>query len=106
MARTLPKPTERMASRHHRPPVRPPSHPRARKAFLVVAGVLSLMVAAVSGYSIATVRHLENVLDTGGTKVPVVNPSSSAKCDGNNCLKIDPICVQRACDFLVLGSDT
>jgi LCP family protein required for cell wall assembly len=67
-------------------------------AFLVLAGVLSLLVAVGSGFAIATIRRVE----IGINKLPV-----GRGCAGAECLKdVDPICVREACTFLVLGSDS
>lgn len=78
----------------------PSGHPRARKLFLVVAGVLSLLIAAGSGLSITTIKHLET--DFGHSKV-----STGSTCDTTGCLKhVDSACVQKRCNFLILGSDT
>jgi LCP family protein required for cell wall assembly len=74
-----------------------PRH-RARTTFLVLAGVLSLMVAAGSGFAIATIRRVDRNI----TKLPV-----GSKCKGPECLSnVDPVCIRKACTFLVLGSDS
>jgi LCP family protein required for cell wall assembly len=74
-----------------------PRH-RARTTFLVLAGVLSLLVAASSGFAIATIRRV----DGGIVKIPV-----GSGCKGPGCLpSVDPVCIRKACTFLVLGSDS
>src|SRR5438105_9979976 len=72
-------------------------HPRARQSFLLVAGVLALVLASGSAFSIATIRHVEsNVtkLDTG------------RGCHRNCLPDVTPPCVKDICDFLILGSDS
>jgi LCP family protein required for cell wall assembly len=76
-----------------------PAHPRARKSFLVLAGLLSIAVAVGSGLAIATIRHVEGQL----IKIDV-----GAGCEGN-CLPDvvpEPKCSAKACTFLILGSDS
>jgi LCP family protein required for cell wall assembly len=76
---------------------RPRGH-RASLAFLVTAGVLSLLVAVGSGLAIATIRRV----DARITKIPV-----GSGCKGQECLpNVDPVCIRKACTFLVLGSDS
>ena len=78
---------------------RTPAHPRARKSFLVLAGLLSIAVAAGSGLGIATIRHVEGQL----IKIDV-----GAGCQGN-CLPDvvpEPQCSKKPCTFLILGSDS
>jgi LCP family protein required for cell wall assembly len=71
---------------------------RASLAFLVTAGVLSLLVAVGSGFAIATIRKVDAKI----TKIPV-----GAGCKGQECLPhVDPVCIREACTFLVLGSDS
>ena len=67
-------------------------------AFLVTAGVLSLLVAVGSGFAIVTILNV----DRHFTKVPV-----GSSCRGQDCLtNVDPICIREACTFLILGSDS
>jgi LCP family protein required for cell wall assembly len=66
--------------------------------FLVLAGVLSLLVAAGSGFAIATIRRVDRSI----IKIPV-----GSGCKGPECLSnVDPVCIREACTFLVLGSDS
>lgn len=63
-----------------------------------MAGVLSLLVAVGSGFAIATIRHVEGHI----TRLDV-----GKDCKGEGCLPdVDPICIRKACTFLVLGSDS
>src|SRR5947207_3648595 len=81
------------------PPARPPKHPIVRQSLLAAAAVLSLGVAAASGLSIYTIKHLETVI--APHRVPV-----GAGCKGNCIPSItEPFC-KKLCTFLVLGSDT
>lgn len=72
--------------------------PRRVTALLVVAGLLSLLIAAGSGFSIATILQVE-----GG----LVKIDTGPRCRGSGCLAhVDPKCVGKACNFLILGSDS
>jgi LCP family protein required for cell wall assembly len=71
-------------------------HPRARQSFLVGAGILALLLASGSAFSIAMIKHVEaNVI-----KIP-----TGHGCRGN-CLRDVTPCVVNICDFLILGSDS
>ena len=72
-------------------------HPRARRAFLLLAVVAGLGLAAGAGVSIATIRHVEGTIIKIG-----VGPT----CKGNCLHDIKQKCAQDICDFLILGSDT
>jgi LCP family protein required for cell wall assembly len=75
-------------------------HSRSTRAtvLLVVAGLLSLLIAAGSGLSIATILEVERDL---------VKLDTGARCRGTGCLAhVDPKCVRKACNFLILGSDS
>ena len=80
-------------------PARPPKHPIVRQSLLAAAAVLSLGVAAGSGLSIYTIKHLEHEI------APHTVPYGP-HCTGNCVRSItDPFC-KKLCTFLVLGSDT
>jgi LCP family protein required for cell wall assembly len=71
---------------------------RAGTALLVTAGLLSLLIAAGSGFSIATIQEVERDL----AKLPV-----AAGCRDPDCLRhVTPKCERKACNFLILGSDS
>jgi LCP family protein required for cell wall assembly len=85
----------------------PASHPRAghppgrRLVFLAIAGLASLLVAAGSALSIATIRHVE---------ANIIHIST-----GPGCERTDPDCLpsiertgcdQDLCNYLILGSDS
>jgi LCP family protein required for cell wall assembly len=74
-----------------------PRRYRARVVLLAAAGVLSLVVAAGSGFAIGTIHRVEGVIK----KLPV-----DPRCKGQECLSIDPVCIREACTFLILGSDS
>jgi LCP family protein required for cell wall assembly len=60
--------------------------------------MFSLLVAAGSGFGIATIRHVESQV----IKVPV-----GAGCTAKDCLpSVEPACIKKACTFLILGSDS
>jgi LCP family protein required for cell wall assembly len=81
-----------------RPEPRRPRHPGLRKAFLITTAVLGVLVTGGSAVSITSIHHFEGVI----VKIPV-GPS----CSGTTCLKnVDPVCINKACNFLVLGSDS
>jgi LCP family protein required for cell wall assembly len=74
------------------------THHRSRTAFLVAAGVLSLLTAVGAGFAIATIREVD-------ARIPKIEVGSN--CTGSECLtNVDPVCIREACTFLVLGSDT
>ncbi len=78
---------------------RPPKHPIARQALLVAAAVLSVGVAAASGLSIYTIKHLER-------EIAPHRVQYGRGCRGNCVASLaDPFCT-KICTFLVLGSDT
>jgi LCP family protein required for cell wall assembly len=91
-------------------PSRPPraSRPgtsRGATAFLVAAGILSLLIAAGSGFSIATIQRVEGSLVK--YPVPDVDDPDGSECTETNCLTaVSPKCVRKACNFLILGSDS
>jgi LCP family protein required for cell wall assembly len=75
----------------------------ARKAFLVTAGLLAIVISVGSGWAIAIINRVESEFDKY-SHVP-----SGKKCshDDPSCLgHVKPICIRKACNFLVLGSDT
>ncbi len=64
----------------------------------MTAGVLSLLVAVGSGFAIVTIRQVD-------AQIPklCVGP----RCRGQESLpSVDPICIRKACTFLILGSDS
>jgi LCP family protein required for cell wall assembly len=65
----------------------------------VVAGILPLIVAGGAGAAITGINHFETVLQKIGV---------GRSCVGPSCLRdIEPgPCVRKACNFLVLGSDS
>jgi anionic cell wall polymer biosynthesis LytR-Cps2A-Psr (LCP) family protein len=72
--------------------------PRSVTVLLAVAGLLSLLIAAGSGFSIATIVEVERDL---------VKLEVGPTCQGDDCLAhVDPKCVRKACNFLILGSDS
>jgi LCP family protein required for cell wall assembly len=72
--------------------------PRRVTVLLAAAGLLSLLIAAGSGFSIATIVEVEGDL----VKLPV-----GSQCQGTGCLTdVEPKCVRKACNFLILGSDS
>lgn len=76
----------------------PPRRSRSTTAFLVLAGLLSLVIAAGSGASVFGIHALEDQL----VHVPV-----GPDCTGAACIpSVEPECVRHACTYLVLGSDT
>jgi LCP family protein required for cell wall assembly len=63
-----------------------------------VAGVLALLLASGSAFSIATIKHVETTI----IKLP-----TGRHCTGPNCLAdVTPECISGVCDFLILGSDS
>jgi LCP family protein required for cell wall assembly len=75
-----------------------PSRPRGKRAFLVLASILAVVISVGSGLSIATIRHVEGVISKVGV---------GKGCKGANCLpSVEPTCIRKACTFLILGSDS
>jgi LCP family protein required for cell wall assembly len=75
-----------------------PSRPRGKRAFLVFASILAVLISVGSGLSIATIRHVEGVISKVGV---------GKGCTGTNCLpSVEPTCIRKACTFLILGSDS
>ena len=72
-------------------------HPRARRAFLLLAVVAGVGLAAGAAFSIATIHHVEATI----IKIPV-----GPGCTGNCLPDVKQKCAQDICDFLILGSDT
>ncbi|HEX9236263.1 MAG TPA: LCP family protein, partial [Actinomycetota bacterium] len=68
---------------------------------MAAIGVLSLMVAAGSGLAIATIHHVEASIVKYDTR------ETDPNCTGFRCLQhVDSHCLRRACNYLVLGSDS
>ena len=72
-------------------------HPRARRAFLLLAVVAGLGLAVGAGLSIATIHHVE---------ATIIKIQVGAGCKGNCLPDVQQKCAQDICDFLILGSDT
>jgi LCP family protein required for cell wall assembly len=89
------------------PSQRPPARPgRGRRVFLVTAGVLSLLIAGGSAFSVqaihsfnAQLTHIQSSYTTSG---------NDPRCDPSTCLSLydAPKCFTRVCNYLVLGSDS
>jgi LCP family protein required for cell wall assembly len=77
-------------------------HPRGRKIFLVLAGVLSLLIAGGSAFSVQTIR----TVNEGLTKINT--QQGNLPCNPTSCLPIHtpPRCFTKVCNYLVLGSDS
>src|SRR2546426_12622190 len=73
-------------------------HRRGRSLFLAIAGMLSILVTVASGLAIAGVWYLDSRL------VHVKSGPGSDAAKGQ-LPHVDSICVNHACNFLVLGSD-
>src|SRR5438046_8089837 len=77
--------------------------PVRRKVFLVVAGVLSFLLAGGSAFSIATIKYADSQLK---------RLCAGSGCDANHGGLPDVtndtpgICSKNQCNFLILGSDT
>jgi LCP family protein required for cell wall assembly len=86
------------------PPPKPPrsGHPTGRKVFLVLAGVLSLLIAGGSAFSVQVIHNLNSQIP----QLPVQQPGQS--CDPTSCLPIHATtaCLNKVCNYLVLGSDS
>jgi LCP family protein required for cell wall assembly len=84
------------------PPPKPPrsGHPGGRKVFLVMAGVLSLLIAGGSAFAIQTIH----TINKGFSTIPDCNGPNC----GSNTLPIHPTtaCLNKVCNYLVLGSDS
>jgi LCP family protein required for cell wall assembly len=79
-------------------PAQREGRPRAATIALVTAGILSLLIAAGSSLSIATIRRVER-------RIPKI--AVGVDCRGSGCLRhVTPECVDQACNFLILGSDS
>ena len=79
--------------------------PVRRKIFLVVAGVLSFLLAGGSAFSIATIKYADSQL----TKVCAGDSRGCDEFHGGvpNVDNDKPgICSKRQCNFLILGSDS
>jgi LCP family protein required for cell wall assembly len=73
---------------------------RARHTLLAVAGVLSLLLAAGSAVAIGMINHFEAEIQSGAL-------DTGPRCNTKDCLaNVNPICVNHACNFLLLGSDS
>jgi LCP family protein required for cell wall assembly len=86
------------------PPPKPPrsGRPSGRKVFLVLAGVLSLLIAGGSAFSVQAIHNING--DIGHIGVPVPGKS----CDPKTCVPIHETtaCLHKVCNYLVLGSDS
>ena len=87
------------------PPPKPPrsGHPRGRKTFLVLAGVLSLLIAGGSAFAVQTIHNINESIYRLGTATP------GTHCDLRYCLPITAnttACLHKICNYLVLGSDS
>ncbi len=67
----------------------------------MVAGVLSFLVAAGSGLSIAAIRYSDR-------QITRIRSGPNPGCQGSECGLVDvtPQCEDKACNFLILGSDS
>jgi LCP family protein required for cell wall assembly len=75
-----------------------PSRHRGTRVFLVLVSIIAVLVAVGSGFGIAAIRHVEGQV----TKVKV-----GKGCTGIDCLpSVEPQCIEKACTFLILGSDS
>jgi LCP family protein required for cell wall assembly len=73
-------------------------HPRAIKAFLILAAVLSVFLVVGSGLAIGGIYYYDGQL----TKVEV-----GSDCLSEGCLRhIKPECLRGVCNYLILGSDS
>ena len=79
--------------------MRPPRGPHhgIRKAFLLVAGLLSVILAIGSGVAIGGIRYAEVTINT---------IESGPGCTENACVPHVLPCTKQACNFLILGSDS
>jgi LCP family protein required for cell wall assembly len=87
----------RTRKKHER---RPGGHPGLRKGFLVTAGVLALVLAGGSAFSIATIHKV----DSNFFRL-CQDPS---KCDRTQqpVTALVPKCARQICNYLLLGSDS
>jgi LCP family protein required for cell wall assembly len=72
---------------------------RGRGLFLAIAGVLSILVTVASGLAIAGVAYLNG-------KLVHIPSGRGADASTGGLPNVDSICVNHACNFLVLGSDS
>lgn len=80
------------------PGLRSRHHPRATKAFLVLAAVFSVLLVVGSGLAIGGIYYYDGRL----TKVEV-----GSDCIPEGCLRhIKPECLRGVCNYLILGSDS
>jgi LCP family protein required for cell wall assembly len=71
---------------------------RGRRAFLVLAAALSVLLVVGSGFAIGGIYYYDGQL----TKVSV-----GTDCTAKGCLRqVTPECLRGACNYLVLGSDS
>ena len=90
----------RSSTRGHETPPAPPTteKPRRRKWFLVAAAIFSMLLVVGSGLSIAGIQYLDDSL-------PKVESGEGA--DPHTGLPdVTPFCVRKACNYLILGSDS
>jgi LCP family protein required for cell wall assembly len=80
---------------------------RLTTALLAIAGTLSLVIAGASGLAIATIHHVESSIDKIQTGQAAKDAVANGTLDPKKALtQIDPVCVRRACTYLILGSDS
>src|SRR5262249_29622203 len=89
------------------PPPKPPrsGHPTGRKVFLVLAGVLSLLIAGGSAVSLQAIHPINRSIKPIDTE----QPGNGKPCNLLYCLPITAntsACLQKICNYLVLGSDS
>jgi len=72
-----------------------------RRTLLVVAGVLSFLLAVGSGLSIAQIHRWEGTL----TKYCAGSGCDKANPGGHNLIHVEPFC-KDICNYLILGSDS
>ncbi|HEX2068775.1 MAG TPA: LCP family protein [Actinomycetota bacterium] len=78
-------------------PPEPPDN-RLQRWFLTAAVVLGVLVSGASAVGIVGIREVED---------GVIKIKTAENCKGQNCLRsVRPECVDKACTFLVLGSDS
>jgi LCP family protein required for cell wall assembly len=72
-----------------------------------MAGVLSLVIAGASGLAIATIHHVEASITKIQTGEAARRAVENGDLDPKKALiHIDPVCVRKACTYLILGSDS
>lgn len=75
-----------------------PSRPRGTRVFLLLASIFAILVSVGSGFGIATIRKVEN---------QVSKKEVGRGCTVPGCLRsVEPQCIEKACTFLILGSDS